>query len=211
MLGVPLRIRGAPGVALTFDDGPHPQGTPAVLEVLSRENASATFFLVGEQVKRYPSLVAELIAAGHEPAVHGYRHRSQMRLPPSTFVTDLDRAIAVIADACGRMPACYRPPYGVFTLAGLRAVRRAGLRPLLWSKWGRDWRGDSSAREIALRATSGIGAGDVVLLHDADWYSSARSHWRTATALPAILAECRRHQLEAITVTERRPSASTRP
>ena len=70
----------APGVALTFDDGPHPEGTPAVLEALARAGARATFFVVGEQVQRRPALVAEIAAAGHVVALHGYRHRLQLRL-----------------------------------------------------------------------------------------------------------------------------------
>ena len=63
------------GVGLTFDDGPHPQGTPATLDALSAAGATATFFLVGEQVARWPGLAAEIAAAGHEIGLHGYRHR----------------------------------------------------------------------------------------------------------------------------------------
>src|SRR5579875_2961403 len=166
---VPLRLEDLDGVALTFDDGPHAEGTPLILRALAAEHARATFFLVGEQVERHRSLVAELVAAGHEPAVHGYRHRNQMRLGPRAFAADLRRAIAVIAEASGREPVYYRPPYGAFTPLGLREVRRAGLTPLLWSRWGRDWRGDASAAEI-LRLVTGEPPrrGDVVLLHDAD-------------------------------------------
>lgn len=189
------------GIALTFDDGPHPEGTPAVLEALAREGAKATFFLVGEQVQRYSALAAEIAAAGHETAVHGYRHRNQMRLLPRFFVADLERAVAVIGEACGRAPWLYRPPYGVFTLPGLAAVRRASLEPLLWSKWGRDWRAKTSAAEIAALATRRLTAGDVVLLHDADWYSHRGSHRRTAGALPAILAEIRRLSLAAVALS----------
>src|SRR5579871_3047253 len=76
-LHVPLRLAGASGVALTFDDGPHPEGTPAVLEVLSQADMKATFFLVGEQVERRPALAAEIVERGHLVAVHGYRHRPQ--------------------------------------------------------------------------------------------------------------------------------------
>lgn len=199
-LGVPLSLADSSGVALTFDDGPHPEGTPAVLEALAREGATATFFLVGEQVERHPALALEIAAAGHETAVHGYRHRNQTRLPPRAFAADLERAVAVIGEACGREPRLYRPPYGVFTLAGLATVRRASLEPLLWSKWGRDWRARTTPGEIAGLATTGLRAGDVVLLHDADWYSRRGSHRRTAAALPAILAELRRLALPAVAV-----------
>jgi peptidoglycan-N-acetylglucosamine deacetylase len=195
---VPLSLPGLPGVALTFDDGPHPEGTPPVLEALARERATATFFLVAEQVERYPALAAEIAAAGHVCAVHGYRHRNQMRLTPRMFAADLERAVAVIGETCGS-PRLYRPPYGIFTLPGLATVRRAGLQPLLWSKWGRDWRGRTSPAEITALATHDLTAGDVVLLHDADWYSHRGSHRRTAAAVPAILTEIRRLGLRPVT------------
>jgi peptidoglycan/xylan/chitin deacetylase (PgdA/CDA1 family) len=204
-LSVPLSLEDSSGVALTYDDGPHPEGTPAVLEALRERGARATFFLVAEQVERLPSLVDEIIRAGHEPAIHGYRHRVQMRLGPRAFGADLDRAIEVIAGACGRTPRLYRPPYGVFTLPGLAEVRRRGLRPLLWSKWGRDWRADRSPDTIAAQATRGLGPGDVILLHDADWYSSPGSHRNTAAATRLILDELERLGLAPIT-----PSADGR-
>jgi peptidoglycan/xylan/chitin deacetylase (PgdA/CDA1 family) len=187
LLGVRLRLRDTGGVALTFDDGPHPAGTPAVLETLARRSATATFFLVGEQVERYPTVATEIVAAGHEVAVHGYRHRSQMRLLPSQFAADLERGIEVISEVNGKRPWLYRPPYGIFTLAGLAHVRRASLEPLLWSKWGRDWRTNTNAHEIASLASRGIGEDDVVLLHDADWYADPGSHRNTAAALPLVL------------------------
>lgn len=199
VLRVPLSLFLGTGVALTFDDGPHPEGTPAVLEALARERAVATFFLVAEQVERYPALAAEIAAAGHECAVHGYRHRNQMRLPPRAFAADLERAVAVIGEACGP-PRLYRPPYGVFTLPGLATVRRASLQPLLWSQWGRDWRRRTTPAEIAALAVRDLAAGDVVLLHDADWYSHAGSHRRTAAALPGILAEIARRGLRPVPV-----------
>jgi peptidoglycan-N-acetylglucosamine deacetylase len=186
-MGVPLRLPDGGGVALTFDDGPHPDGTPAVLETLAQRGAKATFFLVAEQVERYPSLVAEMVAAGHETAVHGYRHRNQMRLRPGEFAADLRRAVELIGEASGRPPQLYRPPYGIFTLVGLAEVRRVALDPLLWSKWGRDWRARTTPDEIVRMVARDLAESDVVLLHDADWYSSAGSHRHTAAALPRIL------------------------
>jgi peptidoglycan/xylan/chitin deacetylase (PgdA/CDA1 family) len=197
-MAVPLRLGDGDGVALTFDDGPHPEGTPAVLETLAGRDAKATFFLVAEQVERYPSLVTEMVAAGHETAVHGYRHRNQMRLPPGGFAADLQRATELIADVSGQAPRLYRPPYGIFTFPGLSQVRRAGLDPLLWSKWGRDWRASTSADEIVRLVSRGLSDGDVVLLHDADWYSSPGSHRRTAAALPRILDVLEERGLRAV-------------
>jgi len=200
-LALPLWLETSdPVVALTFDDGPHPEGTPAVLEALADAGARATFFLVGEQVERCRPLVGEIVAAGHEPAVHGYRHRNQMRLSPGELARDLRRAVATIEDAAGRAPRLYRPPYGAFTAGGIALVRRTSLQPLLWSKWGRDWRRDAAPEEIARLATRDLRAGDVVLLHDGDSYSPPGSHRRTAQALPAILAAAAERGLRAVSV-----------
>lgn len=198
VLRVPLTVEGD-GVVLTYDDGPHPEGTPAVLDALRGGQAKAMFFLVGEQVEAYPSLVREIVAEGHVTAVHGYRHRNQMRLSPGAFTADLDRALAVIGETSGEAPAYYRPPYGVFTLTGLAAVRRRGLAPLLWSKWGRDWRRGQKPAEIAARATRGLSGGDVVLLHDADWYGSPGCHLSTAAATPMVLDKLGARGLRAVT------------
>lgn len=203
VLRVPLVLPEAPGVVITFDDGPHPEGTPAVLEALDRHRAKATFFLVGEQVERYPDVVAAVCARGHELAIHGYRHRNQMRMSPRAFALDLERARSVVGDARGDEPWLYRPPYGIFTLTGLSTVRRAGLKPLLWSRWGLDWRAKLSARQLAKVATRGVQAGDVILLHDADWYSTSGSHRTTAAAVELILRQLERRGLAAVTPATR--------
>jgi peptidoglycan/xylan/chitin deacetylase (PgdA/CDA1 family) len=188
-LGIEMKQGAEDGVALTFDDGPHPQGTPAVLEVLRERGATATFFLAGEQVAPRPRLVAEIVAAGHGVELHCHRHRNLLRLSPRAFLEDAERARAVIEDASGQAISDYRPPYGIFSAATLRAVQRRGWRPVLWSRWGRDWDRGASAESIARRASTGIVAGDVVLLHDADYYSARGSWVRTAAALPLILDE----------------------
>ncbi len=188
-LGIVQRQEGAEGVALTFDDGPHPQGTPAVLEVLREAEAPATFFLAGEQVVRRPALVAEIIAAGHRVELHCHRHRNLLRLTTRQLLEDADRARAAIEEAGGQTVSDYRPPYGIFSGAGLRAIRRRGWRPVLWSQWGRDWSRRATAESIARRSTAGARAGDILLLHDADYYSAPGSWLRTVAALPILLEE----------------------
>jgi peptidoglycan/xylan/chitin deacetylase (PgdA/CDA1 family) len=188
-LPVVLRQDGTEGVAITFDDGPHPQGTPAVLETLREAGAVATFFLAGEQVVQRPSLAAEIVAAGHRVELHCHRHRNQLRLGPRQLLEDADRAKAAIEDASGQAVHDSRPPYGIFSAVGLRTVRSRGWRPVLWSQWGRDWTRRASAASIARRATAGARAGDILLLHDADYYSAPGSWVRTAAALPIILEE----------------------
>src|SRR5205809_4048323 len=107
--------RTAPGhhVGLTFDDGPHAEGTPAALEALREAGAAATFFLVGEQVRRAPALAAEVVAAGHAVGLHCHRHRHLMFLAPRPVEDDLARAEEAIAAATGGAPRLYRPPYRI--------------------------------------------------------------------------------------------------
>jgi peptidoglycan/xylan/chitin deacetylase (PgdA/CDA1 family) len=180
--GIPLRL-DRPAATVTFDDGPHPQGTPAVLDALDEAGLRAIFFLVGEQVERYPELAAEVAARGHEVGIHGYRHRVQLAQSQSAVRADLERALATIGGA----PRFHRPPLGIYSTAGLRLTRELGLEPLLWSRWGKDWRKFTTAKRIARRATRDLGPGDVILLHDADHYSSKNSWQRTVAALPEIL------------------------
>jgi peptidoglycan/xylan/chitin deacetylase (PgdA/CDA1 family) len=195
------RIESRHRVALTFDDGPHAEGTPAVLEELARRGAKATFFLVGEQVAQRPALAREIADAGHEIALHGYRHTLLLRRRVGAVIDDLDRAVDVIATATGVVPALYRPPYGVFSSGALAHVRTRGWRPLLWSTWGRDWERRATPQSIARRATSRLGPGDVVLLHDSDAYSSDDSWRRTAAALPSVLDAVAALGLETSSVT----------
>jgi peptidoglycan-N-acetylglucosamine deacetylase len=199
-LGVRMRQEGADGVALTFDDGPHPQGTPRVLEALREAGATATFFLAGEQVERRPALAAEIVAAGHRAELHCHRHRNQLRLTPSQILADAERAREAIEAATNRAISDYRPPYGIFSGPGLGAIRRRGWRPVLWSLWGRDWTSGATATSITHRATAGARAGDILLLHDADYYSAGGSWMRTAAALPAILEELGGHGLSVVSL-----------
>ncbi len=187
LLAVEDRTSSGRGYALTFDDGPHAQGTAAVLEVLARERVRATFFLVGEQVRRNPGLAREIGAAGHVIGLHCYRHRNLLRLAPTQVREDIDRAQEAIEDVTGRSPELYRPPYGALNASALRLARARGWRTLLWSQWGRDWERRATPASIAARVTAGAGEGAVLLLHDADDYSAPGSWRRTAAALPAVL------------------------
>jgi peptidoglycan/xylan/chitin deacetylase (PgdA/CDA1 family) len=187
LLGIGTGTRSGAGVALTFDDGPHPEGTAAILETLRDWKVPATFFLVGEQVARAPPLAAEVAAAGHGIALHCNRHRNMLRLTPWQVRDDLDRALERIVSATGIEPELHRAPYGVYSLAGLLLARQRALRPLLWTHWGRDWSARATPSTIARRATADLRPGSVLLLHDADTYSSPGSWRRTAAALPRVL------------------------
>jgi peptidoglycan/xylan/chitin deacetylase (PgdA/CDA1 family) len=186
-LGVEDRTATGAGWALTFDDGPHAQGTPAVLEVLAERGVRATFFLVGEQVMRNPTVAREIVAEGHEIGLHCHRHRNLLRLTPWQVREDLARAEASIEDATGVSAALYRPPYGILNATAVRLARRAGWRTLLWTHWGRDWEARATPESIVSRVTDDVDEGSILLLHDSDDYSAAGSWRRTALALPRVL------------------------
>jgi peptidoglycan/xylan/chitin deacetylase (PgdA/CDA1 family) len=186
-LKVPRRFDSHDAVALTFDDGPHPHGTPAVLDALERAGAVATFFMIGERVLDAPEVAAEVAARGHAIAVHGHRHRNLLRLSPRALAHDLDAATDAIAQVTRTAPTLHRPPYGIYSWPALHAVRARGWAPLLWSRWGHDWRRFTTPGKIAAELTRDLTAGDVLLLHDADDYSARDSWRRTVAALPRIL------------------------
>src|SRR5262249_44490651 len=102
-------------VALTFDDGPDPASTPAFLDLLAARRLHATFFLLGSMVARAPQLAAEIAAAGHEIAVHGWDHRYTILRGPGAVFSDLARASDAVAGATGARPRFFRPPYGVLS------------------------------------------------------------------------------------------------
>jgi peptidoglycan/xylan/chitin deacetylase (PgdA/CDA1 family) len=169
-----------------------------VLDVLARAGVRGTFFVIGEQVRRRPELVARAAAAGHAIALHGDRHRLQLHMSAAAVADDLKRGIAAIEDASGVTPSWHRPPFGIYSAGGLRAARAAGLAPLLWSRWGKDWRRLTTPRRIAARATRGVIPGDVILLHDADFYSARDSYRRTVVALDLITTELKRRKLGTV-------------
>ncbi len=197
-LGVEDRTASGCGYALTFDDGPHAQGTPATLEILAAADVRATFFLVGEQVRRNPSLGREILAAGHGIGLHCDRHRNLLRLAPRQVRADIARARATIEEETGHSPRLYRPPYGVLNATALRVARGYGWRTLLWSQWGRDWEARATPESIAARVTDGTGEGSVLLLHDADDYSAPDSWQRMVAALPRVLDTLARRGLQPV-------------
>jgi peptidoglycan/xylan/chitin deacetylase (PgdA/CDA1 family) len=200
-LGLPRTLAdGERGVAITFDDGPHPDGTPRILEILAAAGARATFFMIGQQVARRPELAQRVLREGHKIALHGHEHRLQLRLSAKQVADDLARGVAALEDATGVTPAHHRPPYGIYSGAGLAWVRERGLEPLLWSTWGKDWRKFTTPGRIAARATRGLAPGGVILLHDADFYSARGSHERTAAALGPILTELSSREIGTVLV-----------
>ncbi len=181
--------------ALTFDDGPDPEATPAVLDVLDREGAKATFFLVGERVEAHPELARELAARGHTVALHGHVHVEHETLAEPA--ADLQRARAAVEQATGVQATLFRPPYGRFSAASHAACLGAGLTPVYWSGWGCDWE-PVPAERIADLVVRDLTAGTIVLLHDSPLYAFRDSAAPTTAALALILAAARERGLEPV-------------
>jgi peptidoglycan-N-acetylglucosamine deacetylase len=186
------------GVALTFDDGPDPDCTPAVLDALAEAGVRAVFFLVGEQVEAHPELARRVADEGHAVALHGFRHVEHDELGAEVRA-DLERGAATTEAATGVQPRLYRPPYGRFSEESYRAVRELGLEPVYWSGWGGDW-DPIPAERIADLAIRDLAPGAILLLHDSARYATRPSAAPTAEALPAILAAMRERGLEPVTV-----------
>ena len=183
---------GDPGhVALTFDDGPHPDATPALLDLLDRAGVRATFFLLGHAVDAEPGIARDIADAGHEIGVHGYHHRLLTKRGPVATREDLDRATATITAVTGAIPRWWRPPYGVANAAALIEAHRLGLRPVLWSTWGRDWTARCTPASVYRSVLRKLDRGGTILLHDSDYHAMPKCWLAMLGALPAILTTCR--------------------
>jgi peptidoglycan/xylan/chitin deacetylase (PgdA/CDA1 family) len=181
--------RGDPecgGVALTFDDGPHPVTTRRVLELLQAANVTATFFVLGNKVDAHPDVVREIVAAGHALGVHGYQHDWLYALkPPAVVAEDIERAVAAVERAVGLRPSWFRPPIGQVSPRTAAGAKRAGVELLGWSVRGLDGLSRADPGRVAARVERGLTPGAIVLLHDAaerDDFSPA-----VLIALPLVL------------------------
>lgn len=162
-------------VALTFDDGPHPETTPALLAALG--DVKATFFLWGEHAAAHPALVREIAAAGHVLGNHTWTHPRLTTLAAAARDQEVRRTQDLLAELTGTRPVLFRPPYGDTSAAVASTITGHGLTEVLWSVDTRDWDG-ASADEIVAAAEL-AGPGGTVLMHD----------WSPATvaAVPRIL------------------------
>ena len=174
-------------VALTFDDGPDPAGTPGFLDLLERRSVRATFFLLGVMAERSPDLVRRLRDEGHEVAVHSWDHRSHLLRGLRGTQDQLARTAELLERLTGTRPTLQRPPYGHLTAGGVRAAREVGLTPVLWTSWGRDWEAAADPVSVARTVSRGRVDGGTVLLHDSDCTSSPGSWRATLGALPVLL------------------------
>ncbi len=176
-------------VALTFDDGPHPEYTPQVLAILRRFRVPAAFFLLGSQVDQFPELQEEIIADGHEVGVHAYYHQNLPTLSTAALSKELFQTIIAIINAGGGYPRYLRPPRGLYNSELRQFAQLLGLRIVLWSLSGEDWLPGRTAELIANRILYRVQPGDVILLHDGGGLVDGQESSRAGTveALPIII------------------------
>jgi peptidoglycan-N-acetylglucosamine deacetylase len=169
----PVLVRQAksppdPGrILLTFDDGPDPNWTPRILDLLATAGCRATFFMVGLQALRHPGLVRRVVADGHEIGNHSWSHRNPWTMATPAARREVSDGAAAIADAAGIAPRYFRPPYGRVRACMIQQAEHHGERLMLWTLSARDW-GLFGASCAAIKARlDRARAGDIVLMHDA--------------------------------------------
>jgi len=189
---VPTRITGptrtvyntcrvpGPFVALTFDDGPDPEDTPRLLNILRERNVKATFFLIGRNARAFPRIVERTHAEGHEVANHSMTHPTLSKLGDAAVARELNGCSNAIADALGgHRPQVFRPPYGAFTARQKEwAHREFGLPSILWSVDPLDWKIRNSAH-VSNALIRGASNGGILLAHDI--------HPTTVAAMPSVV------------------------
>ena len=199
------RVRTArPWLALTFDDGPDPAFTPAVLDVLAHFGATATFFVVGRNALAHPGLVARAVAEGHVVANHTHDHRWLDRLDPAAVADEVDRGAADLAAVGVTGSGIFRPPRGLTSPAVAGLTRRRGLRSVFWSDCLEAHHGPMSHSVAAV--VDRAGPGSVVLAHDGgriDGPNPQRlDRSRTVESLPGLLAGLERRRLRTVTLPQ---------
>lgn len=182
-----LREAAGPAVYLTFDDGPDPRATPAVLDLLAGAGARATFFVRGRRAAAAPELVRRMVAEGHGVGEHGYDHPHAWRASPWATWRDLVRAERVLRELLGRPSPLLRPPFGKLNAASLWYVWRRGKCLVFWDLDPRDYAARDPAA-VVRAVLERVRPGSVVLLHDGR-LDPARSPWLTVQALERLLPE----------------------
>lgn len=180
-------------VALTFDDGPHPEWTERYLRVLEATQTPATFFVIGTQAAARPELVQAVLAGGHEVASHSWRHANLSEVSQADAEADLGQAVSSLEEITGAPVKYFRPPYGALSPHLLAAADKIGVRTVNWSVDPRDW-SNPGPQVIIQRVMDNVFAGSIILLHEA--------RPGTLTALPLLIKELRDQGYELVTVSD---------
>jgi peptidoglycan-N-acetylglucosamine deacetylase len=186
----PVLIRGPEGsrsVALTFDDGPMPPYTGQILDLLRDRNVRVTFFLCGKNVERYPELARRIVREGHTVGNHTYSHPLLYLRTRKFMAAEIDRTQGIIARITGVAPKLFRPPYGARWFGLMPILKARGLKMVMWSAAGYDWK--YPTEKIIKAATRQMHSGAIILLHDGHERRAPEEidQSPTVAALPAIL------------------------
>lgn len=174
-------------VALTFDDGPHPEVTPRILDILDAFGAKASFFVIGRQVERHPGLVRELLRRGHSVENHTHRHPMGFACRGSIGQwREIHRAQRAIEEACGQAPRFFRAPMGLRNPLLDPVLAAEGLDLVSWTRRGLDTR-RQAPEAILARLTRGLASGDILLLHDGSSALDDQGRPLVLEVLPALL------------------------
>lgn len=179
--------RGSKQVALTFDDGPNDPHTLHLLDVLSRHNVRATFFLVGQYVRKRPEIVVEIAKRGHVIGNHTFSHPLLIFKSRSRIREEIVQCKSAITEAAGEHSNLFRPPWGGRQPGMFRIVRELGLEPVMWNITGYDWNAPS-AGFIEKKVGPKIRGGDVILLHDGGHKAFGTDRSKTVEAVDRLLA-----------------------
>jgi peptidoglycan/xylan/chitin deacetylase (PgdA/CDA1 family) len=183
--------------ALTFDDGPDPATTPAVLAALRAANVRATFFVIAANAEAYPDLIARLLTEGHEVEPHAARHVHAWVRSPWGALLDPVRAARRVSAVTGLPARFHRPPHGAYTLATVLGQRIAGVTGAHWSAEGGDWERGATPESLPAQVLAKLHPGAVLVLHDAG--PGARV---TAPALPEVLRQMQEAGWRAVPLGE---------
>jgi peptidoglycan/xylan/chitin deacetylase (PgdA/CDA1 family) len=204
------RAMPQPRLALTFDDGPHPEDTPAILDILGRDGAQATFFVVGERARRHPELVRRAAEQGHEIAVHSDTHPWWFSLAGRGRVRrEVEAARVTVEALSGSRPRFFRPPMGHKNLFLEEALEAADLEMITWTARCFDTLPGSASR-IRRAAAAGATPGGILLLHEGVRRRPGASS-PVVQALPGILSALRQRGLQPSRLADlRRPAPPSR-
>jgi len=187
-------------ISLTFDDGPDPEVTPKVLDILDARDARATFFCIADRAARYPALCEDIVRRGHAVENHSLSHSLKFAmLGIRSIRKEITSAQEVLASLCGRPPRFFRPPAGLRNPLLDPVLHATGLRLVSWSRRGFDTRGNDVGK-VASRLLGGLAAGDIVLLHDGHAARSASGTPIVLDVLPLLLDRIESMRLRPVTL-----------
>ena len=208
LLRLPAQAARRGEVAITFDDGPDPDVTPALLDILDAEGAHATFFCIAARAARHPALCREIVRRGHSVQNHTRRHTHTFALlGPRRLAAEIAGAQAALADITGTRPAFFRAPAGMRSPLLAPVLQRLELQLVSWTRRGYDTVQRQPAR-VLQRLTRRLAAGDILLLHDGHCARTPEGEPVVLAVLPALLRGLRAHGLQAVTLDHAVPVES---